>query len=283
MATTFCSRFLQVFILSVFSDVVEALVVVADSSSQLHLSQPPSPITESTSLWLSKQSPNSSSLSVQPNATIIRVLDDGTILLNRENRRESIRKLEGIRLIPASRYPSCLSLTPAGKLQQLLPPNTKVRVQQDDGIHLIVIAATGVVVQERLLQLGYATTPNKDWDYLQQQAQQQGKGVYITCDASFQAEFDDYLARSSVRDATSSTTLSSTNPQPPSNPGDRVGCSDFDYYEDALRYYERYQPWYGDVAKLDRDGDGVPCPGLPHTPNAVLYRMKKPTTIGQKR
>lgn len=26
-------------------------------------------------------------------------------------------------------------------------------------------------------------------------------------------------------------------------------------------------PFYGDVAKLDRDGDGVPCPGLPHTSN----------------
>ena len=64
----------------------------------------------------------------------------------------------------------------------------------------------------------------------------------------------------------------------PKNPGDRVGCSDFDTYEDALKYYETYQPYYGDVAKLDRDGDGVPCPKLPHTKNMDKFRRKVPTT-----
>ena len=54
------------------------------------------------------------------------------------------------------------------------------------------------------------------------------------------------------------------------------GCSDFSIYEDALRWYETYYPYYGDVAKLDRDGDGVPCPGLPHTKVSEIYRMKKP-------
>lgn len=56
-----------------------------------------------------------------------------------------------------------------------------------------------------------------------------------------------------------------------------VGCSDFATYEDAFRWYEYYQPYYGDVAKLDRDGDGVPCPGLPHTTNQQQYRMKVPS------
>lgn len=56
----------------------------------------------------------------------------------------------------------------------------------------------------------------------------------------------------------------------------RVGCSDFDNYEDALRWYEFYKPWYGDVAKLDRNSDGVPCPGLPHTTKIEKYRMKIP-------
>jgi len=54
-------------------------------------------------------------------------------------------------------------------------------------------------------------------------------------------------------------------------------CADFNTYEDALRWYEKYYPFYGDVAKLDRDGDGVPCSGLPHTTNQGRYRMKKPT------
>jgi len=69
---------------------------------------------------------------------------------------------------------------------------------------------------------------------------------------------------------------SSLSSIPPSNPGDVKGCSDFGTYEDALGYYERYYPYYGDVAKLDRDGDGVPCPGLPHTSNQDRYRMKRP-------
>jgi endonuclease YncB( thermonuclease family) len=77
----------------------------------------------------------------------------------------------------------------------------------------------------------------------------------------------------------SRTTTATTKPAPPKNPGDTKGCSDFETYEDALRYYEYYYSWYGDVARLDRDGDGIPCPGLPHTQNQVLYRIKKPTMI----
>lgn len=63
----------------------------------------------------------------------------------------------------------------------------------------------------------------------------------------------------------------------PQNPGDTKSCADFNTYEDALDWYERYQPYYGDVAKLDRDGDGVPCPGLPHTSDRNKYRMKVPS------
>jgi len=62
----------------------------------------------------------------------------------------------------------------------------------------------------------------------------------------------------------------------PTNPGDKVGCSDFDVYEDALKYYETYHPYYGDVARLDRDEDGVPCPKLPHTKNMNQFRRKVP-------
>ncbi|KAL3756912.1 hypothetical protein ACHAWU_005916 [Discostella pseudostelligera] len=71
------------------------------------------------------------------------------------------------------------------------------------------------------------------------------------------------------------TTTTTSSQLPPENPGDIKGCSDFRTYEDALRWYEAYLPYYGDVAKLDRDGDGVPCPGLPHTTLREQYRMKK--------
>ena len=66
------------------------------------------------------------------------------------------------------------------------------------------------------------------------------------------------------------------NTERPKNPGDTKGCSDFKYYEDALKWYEKYYPYYGDVAKLDRDEDGVPCPGLPHTKDMERYRKKIP-------
>jgi hypothetical protein len=55
-------------------------------------------------------------------------------------------------------------------------------------------------------------------------------------------------------------------------------CSDFRTYEEALSYYEKYYPYYGDVAKLDRDGDGVPCSGLPHDTNGERFRLKKPVS-----
>ena len=69
----------------------------------------------------------------------------------------------------------------------------------------------------------------------------------------------------------------STTKAVPKNPGDRVGCSDFETYEDALKYYETYFSYYGDVARLDRDGDGVPCPMLEHTQNMDKFRRKVPT------
>jgi endonuclease YncB( thermonuclease family) len=100
----------------------------------------------------------------------------------------------------------------------------------------------------------------------------------------FVAEFQpldekETTATSTTTSATSSTTATTKRKQQqrPKNPGDNKGCSDFETYEDALRYYEYYYSWgYGDVAKLDRDHDGIPCPGLPHTQNQVLYRIKKP-------
>jgi hypothetical protein len=51
---------------------------------------------------------------------------------------------------------------------------------------------------------------------------------------------------------------------------------DFEAYEDELRWFEIYKPYYGNVAKLDRNGNGVPCPGLPHTSTQEKYQMKVP-------
>ena len=48
-----------------------------------------------------------------------------------------------------------------------------------------------------------------------------------------------------------------------SSPGDSKNCSDFARWEEAQAWYERYFPYYGDVARLDRNDDGVVCESLP--------------------
>lgn len=53
---------------------------------------------------------------------------------------------------------------------------------------------------------------------------------------------------------------------PPANPGDVVNCGDFSKWRDAQDWYERYFPYYGDVARLDGDGNGIVCVSLPGAP-----------------
>lgn len=53
---------------------------------------------------------------------------------------------------------------------------------------------------------------------------------------------------------------------PPANPGDVVNCGDFARWEDAQAWHDRYYPYYGDVSRLDGDGDGVACQSLPGAP-----------------
>ena len=46
------------------------------------------------------------------------------------------------------------------------------------------------------------------------------------------------------------------------NPGDTKNCADFASFDEAKAWYDKYFPAFGDVAKLDGDGDGVPCQSL---------------------
>ena len=102
-----------------------------------------------------------------------------------------------------------------------------------------------------------------------------GGDRFLSNNDNFVAEFEPMEYTTEMQRGDESTSSSPLATLPPQNPGDIKGCSDFRTYEDALRWYETYLPFYGDVAKLDRDGDGVPCPGLPHTTVRELYRMKK--------
>lgn len=52
----------------------------------------------------------------------------------------------------------------------------------------------------------------------------------------------------------------------PANPGDSKNCGDFSTYAEAKAWFDLYFPFYGDVADLDANGDGIPCEGLPGAP-----------------
>ena len=47
------------------------------------------------------------------------------------------------------------------------------------------------------------------------------------------------------------------------NPGNTKNCSDFATYGEAKEWFDRYFDAFGDVARLDGDGDGEPCESLP--------------------
>lgn len=49
----------------------------------------------------------------------------------------------------------------------------------------------------------------------------------------------------------------------PQDPGDVVDCTDFSTQAEAQAWYDYYEHWYGDVAVLDGDADGIACENLP--------------------
>ena len=72
--------------------------------------------------------------------------------------------------------------------------------------------------------------------------------------------------------STTTTTITTTTTSPPTtttipaNPGNTKNCSDFSTYAEAKAWFDTYFPHYGDVARLDSDGDGEPCESLPGGP-----------------
>ena len=61
---------------------------------------------------------------------------------------------------------------------------------------------------------------------------------------------------------TTAAATTTTVPEPPPNPGNTVGCADFDTWEDAQGWYDTYAPHYGDIALIDINNNGVACEAL---------------------
>ncbi|MFF1572507.1 cell wall-binding repeat-containing protein [Leifsonia sp. NPDC058292] len=57
-----------------------------------------------------------------------------------------------------------------------------------------------------------------------------------------------------------------TPPGPPTNPGDTKNCTDFSTWAQAQAWFDKYFPYYGDIAKLDSDKDRIACEALPGHP-----------------
>lgn len=50
------------------------------------------------------------------------------------------------------------------------------------------------------------------------------------------------------------------------NPGNSKDCADWSDWKPANTWFKKYHWIYGDVANLDRDGNGIPCEALPGAP-----------------
>ena len=45
-----------------------------------------------------------------------------------------------------------------------------------------------------------------------------------------------------------------------------MNCSNFGTWREAQNWFERYYPYYRDVAGLDGNNDGIACESLPGAP-----------------
>lgn len=53
---------------------------------------------------------------------------------------------------------------------------------------------------------------------------------------------------------------------PVGSPGDTKNCSDFASWPEAQGWFDTYYPYYGDIAGLDGNNDGICCESLPGAP-----------------
>lgn len=231
---------------------------------------------------------------------VVRVLDANTLKLE----RLGVVSMAAERT--PSRVPDCFTYSPAAHLRQLLRPKEVVQFQalpaKPSGTQVFLYRARdGLFVNEALVEGGWAkTAPLKagsvgelpsvtdqlrKLETAQQTAKAAAVGLWQVCptgesgfvDLSEQfeplggagSEFE-YFRVAPRAAATAAAAAELTDP------GDSVNCSDFETWEGSKQWFDRYYPKFGDVANLDRDKDGVPCPGLPHTARRELYQPKRP-------
>ena len=251
---------------------------------------------------------------------VVRVLDANTVKMQKSGLVTMAMAKTPSGYNKNDAFPDCMSKSPSSKIRKLLPKATKVgiRIVDEAGSSnsgrpreaLVIISREKseepILVNAELVRSGFAKPSargkdslekllpgiSEDLQRMQADAKERGLGLYAHCEdvetdpISLDDQFEplDFTVETKYGDDGGKQVIVKRNDgvqEKPPNPGDTKGCSDFETYEQSLRYFETFYPYYGDVAKLDRDGDGIPCPGLPHTTDQSIYRMKVPTKMSR--
>ena len=108
------------------------------------------------------------------------------------------------------------------------------------------------------------TATQAEWDALVSMINTCPEG-FIYADAQQEPVVELPAPTTTTTSSTTTTTTTVVSSQP-DNPGDSKNCGDFANYAEAKAWFDKYEPYYGDVARLDRDGDLIPCESLSGAP-----------------
>mmetsp|Transcript_63968 Transcript_63968/g.152546 ORF Transcript_63968/g.152546 Transcript_63968/m.152546 type:complete len:355 (+) Transcript_63968:96-1160(+) len=179
--------------------------------------------------------------------------------------------------------PDCFGPEASKLTKELLPKGTKVRVELDAGpadrygrtLAYLYRMPDGLFINAELVKQGvakrYRVAPNVKYDaqfkQLETEAVTTGKGLWKACPANGgPAPAATTVAATTPAATTQAVANSSAAAADPdlglANPGNTKNCKDFASWADAKKWFDAYYPLYGDVAKMDGDGDGIPCESM---------------------
>ncbi|KAJ1631051.1 hypothetical protein T492DRAFT_998410 [Pavlovales sp. CCMP2436] len=221
-----------------------------------------------------------------------RVLDANVVKL----RSSGVVRLAGA-VTPTLGLPECFRYTPSAHIRRALPARTRVEVELTDAgsrrLGLIRLRGRAgepqaTTVNEALVAGGWAKATllgveeafGETLVSAQTSARARNAGLWISCDTlppAVEAQYEEVarVAPEAERVITlrPESTAAAITPQGSvfELRGDR--CGEYAYYEDAKRAFDAAPTA---LARMDSDGDGVPCAALPHRPEIERRQLKAP-------
>ena len=204
-----------------------------------------------------------------------RVVDGDTLILQTAGRVRMIGMNTPETVAPAQRQgapPQCFGPEASAYTKSMLPSGTKVRLELDQEqvdrydrkLAYVFREKDETFINAELVKNGYARAKtygkNDRYESLlkdyESEAKTNKRGLWGEClekKATIEVE-------SSPLPYTKDKPIQVSEIIP--NPGDTKNCADFETYEEAKKWYDKYFPLYGDIAKLDGNNDGIPCESL---------------------